>query len=88
MRHNPLAVTYTAEQIYPDRSKPPTPNMVWSVRLDDDRVGSVQVATGLYAMAEATDKDAYVAEAIADNLNRNRVPEEVVLAGTRLITRF
>jgi precorrin-6B methylase 2 len=48
----------------------------------------VQVATALYATVEAIDRDAYVAEAIADNLNRHRVSEEVVMAGTWLITRF
>jgi hypothetical protein len=35
----------------------------------------------LYATIEATDRDAYVREALADYLSTQRIPEDVLMAG-------
>lgn len=78
-----LAV-YTARQISRLESSEPTTE--WGVTLEDGRVGRVLVPLDVYDGVEATDKDEYVREALADHLTRWQLPEDVLLAGEHVAT--
>jgi hypothetical protein len=71
---------YTARQIS-RLDAPASAATEWSVELEDGRVGRVRVPRDVYDEVEATDKDEYVREALADHLTRFQVPEDVLLAG-------
>jgi hypothetical protein len=60
----------------------------WGVDLDDGRTGRVRVPRPIYDAVEATDKDAYVLEALADHLNQLRIPDEALLLGDHLVRRL
>jgi hypothetical protein len=78
-------VIYNAQQITRLESSDSS-TTEWGVELSDGRMGRVQVPLDVYEGVEATDKDEYVREALADVLTRRQLPDEVLLAGEHVAT--
>ena len=49
-------------------------------------MGRVRVPLDVYESVEATDKDEYVREGLADDLTRRQLPDDVLLAGEHVAT--
>jgi outer membrane translocation and assembly module TamA len=78
-------VVYTAQQI--SRLESSDDAMIeWAVELGDGRTGRVRVPLDVYESVEATDKDEYVREGLADDLTRRQLPDDVLLAGEHVAT--
>jgi hypothetical protein len=78
-------VVYNAQQI--TRLESSDSSMIeWGVELGDGRMGRVRVPLDVYESVEATDKDEYVREGLADDLTRRQLPEDVLLAGEHVAT--
>lgn len=60
----------------------------WAIDLGDGRTGRVRVPASVYDAVEATDQDAYVREALADHLNEQRIPDEVLLTGDHVVPQL
>jgi hypothetical protein len=78
-------VVYNAQQI--TRLESSDSSMIeWGVELSDGRMGRVRVPLDVYESVEATDKDEYVREGLADDLTRRQLPDDVLLAGEHVAT--
>jgi hypothetical protein len=74
---------YAAAQIQRVQSRDPAMTD-WVVDLGAGRTGRVQLPLDVVAAVEATDRDAYVREALADQLTRLQPPAAELLTGTRV----
>jgi hypothetical protein len=78
-------VVYTSQQI--TRLESSDQQMTeWGVELEDGRMGRVRVPLDVYEGVEATDKDDYVREALADVLTRRQLPDDELLSGEHVAT--
>jgi hypothetical protein len=78
-------VIYNAQQI--SRLESSDSSVIeWGVDLGDGRMGKVRVPREVYEGVEATDKDEYVREALADVLTRRQPDDDVLLAGEHVAT--
>jgi hypothetical protein len=74
---------YDATQIHRVESRDPAMTD-WVVDLEGGRTGRVQLPLDVVTTVEATDRDAYVREALADQLTRLQPPDAELLSGTRV----
>jgi hypothetical protein len=79
-----LHPVYSAGQITRLHSSDPSLTD-WRVDLADGRAGLVRVPLAVYDAIEATDRDAYLREALADHLTFQQLPADVLLAGDHVV---
>jgi len=71
---------YVSRQIH-RLTSPDRPMIDWGVNLGAGRTGRVRVPLVVYAAIEATDRDEYIREALADHLTRHQLSDADLLAG-------
>lgn len=74
---------YVAGQIH-RLASPERPMTDWGVDLGAGRTGRVRVPFAVYAAVEATDRDEYIREALADHLTQHQVSDADLLAGDHI----